>query len=103
MGESAFWDRFGNRVLLYDDVREHALAKHPEFRPWLNRIERVLADPEEVRVSSSDPRVVLYYQLDPEVYGGKWLVVVVKRLEQHFVSTFYITNQVKAGDVLWRR
>ena len=103
MGEASFLDRFGNHVILHREVQDHALTKHPEMIPWLGRIGSVLADPDEIRFSSSDERVVLYYQFDPGVYGGKWLVVVVKRLEQHFVSTFYLTNRPKVGEVLWKR
>ena len=103
MGNTSFEDWFGNHVLLYEDVLDHALAKHPEFAHWIDQIGHILANPDELRASSSDPRVVLYYQHRLDIYSGKWLVVVVKRLERHYISTFYITNRIKSGVILWKK
>ncbi len=37
------------------------------------------------------------------VLNGKWLVVVVKRIDRHFISTFYATDQIKSGEILWKK
>ncbi len=70
-----FMDCFENRISLYQEVLEHAIAKHPEASSFVDRIGDILGDPDEIRVSNSDPRVVLYYQHRQEIYGGKgwWL------------------------------
>ena len=99
--DQIYVDVFGNDVVLTGTVREAVLAKHPEVAAFIDRIGAVLLSPDEVRRSVSDTRVVLYYQFRDEVLGGKWAVVVVKRLERQFVSTVYATDKVKSGDVIW--
>jgi hypothetical protein len=79
------------------------LAKHPEVGGFLERVGDVLADPEQVRQSQRDERTALFYRMEPGVLGGKWVVVVIKQLEQHFVSTIYATDRIKSGNVLWTR
>lgn len=66
-------------------------------------IERVLQSPAEVRVSRSDDTVQLFYEFYARTrVGGKWLCVVVKyTLEDAFVVTAYLTDQLKTGDTIW--
>ena len=66
-------------------------------------IERVLKTPTEVRVSRSDKTVELFYQFYAQTrVGEKWLCVVVKyQPDDAFVVTAYLTNQLKAGDMIW--
>lgn len=101
--EQVYTDVFGNDVVLTDSVRAAILAKHPEVAAFIDHLGAVLRSPDEVRRSVSDTRVVLYYQFRDEVLGGKWVVVVVKRVERHFVSTVYATDRVKSGDVIWTK
>jgi hypothetical protein len=49
-----------------------------------------------------DERSILYYRFDDTVLGGKWVVVVVKRVDRHFISTLYPTDQIKSGDLIWK-
>lgn len=101
--EQVYTDIFGNDVVLTDSVRAAILAKHPEVAAFIDRLGAVLRSPDEVRQSVSDTRVVLYYQFRDEVLGGKWIAVVVKRVDRHFVSTVYATDKVKSGDVIWTK
>jgi hypothetical protein len=66
-------------------------------------LERVLQDPTEVRVSRSDENVRLFYEFYARTQiGGKWLCIVVKYLPNDaFVITAYLTDSVKAGEVVW--
>jgi hypothetical protein len=101
--EQVYPDVFGNEVVLTATVRAAVLAKHPEVAVFIDQIDAVLLTPDEVRQSVSNEQVVLYYQFRDQVLGGKWVAVVVKRADRHFVSTIYATDRIKAGDVLWKK
>lgn len=103
MSERTYIDVFGETVVLADAVRAMILRKHPEAVDFIDRIAQALAEPDEVRRSVRDERSVLYYRFEDAVLGGKWVVVVVKRADRHFVSTLYATDQIKSGDVIWKR
>lgn len=101
--EQEYPDVFGNTVILADHVRVAILSKHPEVAGFIDQIGGVLLTPDEVRQSVSNDRVVLYYQFKDQVLGGKWVVVVVKRIDRHFISTMYATDKIKSGDVIWTK
>ncbi len=74
--------------------------KHPVLRGCEKEIERVLADPDEVRRSRRDSAVLLFYR------GGdpRWLCAVARREnEAGFLITAYPTDAIKAGEVIWTR
>lgn len=68
-----------------------------------DEISRVLQTPAEVRVSRSDETVQLFYEYYAKTrVGGKWLcVVVTSPLDDAFVVTAYLTDQLKPGESLW--
>ena len=101
ISEIIYQDVFGEEVVLTDTVREVILTKHPEVADFIELIRGALADPGEVRRSVSNEQVALYYRFEDDVLDGKWVVVVVKRVDRKFISTIYATDQIKLGDVLW--
>lgn len=103
MSEHLYRDVFGAEVVLTDTVKAMILQKHPEVSDFIDQIDRALAEPEEVRRSIRDKRVVLYYRFEAAVLEGKWVVVVVKRIDRNFVSTMYATDQIKSGEVIWTK
>ena len=103
MSESVYRDKWENEVVLADSVRESILLKHPEAVDFIGRIGDVLRDPDEVRSSVRAENSVLYYSYQSDVLDGKWVVVVVKRIDRHFISTLYATDHIKSGEVLWTR
>ena len=95
-------DVLGDRVVLTAAVSEVIVWKHPETARFLGRVGRVLAEPDEVRRCRTDPRTLPYYRFEADVLGGKWLVVVVKPVDDRsFVSTVYATSKIKLGDRVW--
>ena len=57
-----------------------------------------LRQPEQVRRSTQDRGVYLFYLLQPP-YS---LVVVVKRLDgEGFIITSYLSDKVKEGETVW--
>jgi hypothetical protein len=103
VSEQIFVDVFENEIVLIDEVRTETFNKHPEAKEFLKYVEPTLQSPHEVRRSSRDERVMLYYRYEQSVLGGKWIVVVVKRIDRSFVSTFYATNKIKSGEIMWKK
>ena len=95
-------DCFGHSVRLTDERLAH-IIEHPEMKGLAAEIERVLIQPQLVRLSRSDAAVRLFYEFYAQtIVGGKWLCVVVKYGENDaFVVTAYLTDKPKAGEDLW--
>ena len=95
-------DCFGHSVRLTDERLAHIL-EHSEMKGLAAEIERVLIQPQLVRLSRSDAAVRLFYEFYTQtIVGGKWLCVVVKYGENDaFVVTAYLTDKPKAGEDLW--
>jgi hypothetical protein len=95
-------DFFGFDVRLTVERQAHIL-QHPEMMGFEEAIAEALAAPQEVRLSRSDPSIRLfcrYHEHTP--VRAKWLCVVVKYLvADAFVVTAYLTDKLKAGDILW--
>jgi hypothetical protein len=99
-----FINKFGNEVRLTDERLEHIL-QHPEMKDMTSKIEDTLADPEIIVRSRSDDDVSLYNKLYlTELFGYKYLCVVVKELENdNFILTSFIMNNIPKGEVIWQR
>lgn len=95
-------DCFGQSVRLTDERLAHIL-EHPEMKDMAAEVERVLLQPQLVRLSRSDAAVKLFYEFYAQtIVDGKWLCVVVKYVEHDaFVVTAYLTDKPKAGEDLW--
>ena len=95
-------DCFGREVRLTDERLAHILDR-PEMQNMRDEIIRTVRAPAEVRVSRSDTNVRLFYEFYARTQvGDKWLCVVVKYLENDaFVITAYLTDKLKAGEILW--
>ena len=97
-------DCFDRPVRITDERLAHIL-EHEEMAGMEGELEPVLQDPTEVRVSRSDDNVRLFYEFYARTQmGGKWLCIVVKYLPNDaFVITAYLTDTVKAGEIVWPR
>jgi hypothetical protein len=95
-------DCFGRLVRLTDERLGHIL-EHPEMAGMELEIERVLRQPQIVRLSRSDASVRLYYDFYADtLVGGKWLCIVVKYTSSDaFIVTAYLTDKPKQGEDLW--
>jgi len=95
-------DCFGHAVRLTDERLAH-IMEHAELAGMEDDIERVLEKPSQVNRSRSDDDVKLFYEFYARTrVGGKWFCVVVKYLPNDaFVITEYLTDTVKAGELLW--
>ncbi|MEK6813802.1 MAG: hypothetical protein AABY65_03610 [Nitrospirota bacterium] len=95
-------DYGGREVRLTGERLEHILS-HPEMVQLVWAIDEVLAEPERVVRSASDPEAQLYYRFYEETpVGGKFLCVVVKvKSTDTFILTAYLTDAVKKGEEIW--
>lgn len=93
----------GRSVRLTAERLFHIEENHPEILNAAELAEEVLAAPEEIVRSRSDPEIELYYRFyrDTQV-GEKYSCIVVKFTEDDaFILTVYLTDKVKQGKRLW--
>ncbi len=75
------------------------LEKHPYLEDIEPLIQQALSQPEEVRRSSQDPGVLLFYC---QIKFQRWAVAVARQLEDDgFLITAYQTSAIKEGEKLW--
>lgn len=74
--------------------------KHPEVTSKLAWVQQSLMEPEFIRQSQKDKKVLLFYKH----YNSYWFCVIVKKLDgEAFVITAYITDKIKEGEVVWQK
>ena len=76
--------------------------KHQTMAGKENDVGHVLRDPEQIRRSSKDETVHLFYRA---VQPGRWICAVAKQVdnESGFLVTAYPTDAIKQGETIWRR
>ena len=74
-------------------------TKHPVISGHESDIKGTLTNPNEIRVSRSDPAVYLFYKPQRR---GRWFCAVAKRLDgEGFLITAYLTDVIKEGEHVW--
>ncbi len=63
-------------------------------------VKRCLSEPIEIRRSSEDPNVYLYYS----PYAKYHICVVARQLNgDGFIITAYLTDKIKEGESIWKK
>jgi plasmid stabilization system protein ParE len=76
------------------------VTKHPDLVERLELIKSALAAPDEVRRSSRDKGILVFYLATDK----RWAVAVARRLNgDGFLITAYQTDAIKEGDTIWHR
>ena len=84
-----------------EEYWQKLIRKHPDLIDLESEIRQALSDPDEIRQSSRDPTVLLFYRILKE---KRWAVAVAKRLDNEgFLITAYQTDAIKEGKKLWHR
>ncbi len=96
-------DYCGNQIELTDERWKHIVTEHPEVRGIKDRLLEILSKPDLVKRSKRDKDVLLYYRYYPDMFDGKYLLVVVKIQKHPFLLTYYVTDRIKEGEVIWQR
>jgi hypothetical protein len=94
---------YEGRTIRRTDERLKHILEHPEMKQMSYAIEEVIAHPERVIQSMTDPHTHLCYRFYFGTrVGDKYLCVVVKvAQEDAFVITAYLTDTIKKGEVIW--
>lgn len=87
------------RILLSKRSLEHIQSAHADIS--LDMISSCLADPDEVRKSTKNPKSEIYYLLRIE---RRFTCVVVKRCpDGNWISTAMTTTKPKFGETIYMR
>lgn len=77
------------------------ITKHPDIEQLLELVQQTLTSPDEIRRSSRDANVLLFYL---KRYEKRWTVAVARRINgEGFLITAYQTNAIKEGERLWHK
>ena len=77
------------------------IVKHPDIESLLGLVQEALQTPDEIRCSSRDPNVLLFYLTHRE---NRWVVAVARKLNgDGFLITAYQTDAIKEGETLWHK
>ncbi len=80
---------------------EKLIVKHSDIADLELEIQQALTSPDEIRRSSRDPNVLLFYLVLKE---RRWVVAVARCLNgDGFLITAYQTDAIKEGETLWHR
>lgn len=76
--------------------KTHIIQNHPIMEDHLKYLKSVLENPDEIRFSSRDDKVLLFYRYFDNIEYGKYIVVVINRIEKS-VTTSYLSHRIKTG------
>ncbi len=96
---------FDCEVQLEPLIEQHIIDRHPELLPnQVSLIERVLVTPELIPRSSRSKSVYLFSAWFPNLYKGKFVVVVIgKDTNRCWVITAYAARKISGGEILWNQ
>ena len=91
----------GFRVRTTPSHWQRILKKHGDMLGREGDVSEALMNPDEVRRSSWDPEVCLFYKLQ---YGSRYICALGKPLNgDGKLVTAYQSDSIKVGDLLWRK
>ena len=89
-------DKSGRKVHLSDERWKHLNQEHPEVAPYLEDIKETLKNPVKITTYEFDENVKYYYKYFKERESAKYLLVIVKYLNDHgFIITAYFVKNIK--------
>lgn len=98
-----FKSKIGRIIDLSDERKNHIFEYHPDVRNYFDKIGEVLGNPDEIRKSRHDAKVLLFYKFFVNLKKEKYLVVVVKINERNFILTYYFTDKIKTGEKIYEK
>ena len=87
----------GNYFELTLERKKHILNFHPDLKLYFPKLKDVFTKPDEIRISKSDPKVLLFYRYFAKIKEGKYIVGVVKISSRSFILTAYLSNSKLSG------
>lgn len=89
----------GKEFVLTSERKDHIVNFHPDLKPYFSKLKQVFLEPGEIRMSQSDPAVLLFYRYFAKIKEGKYIVGVVKTSGRSFVLTAYFSNRILSGEI----
>jgi hypothetical protein len=84
-----------------EEYWQKLIVKHPDIADLEAEVRQALNSPDEIRRSSRDPNLLLFYLTLKE---KRWVVAVARRLNgDGFLITAYQTDVIKEGETLWHK
>lgn len=84
-----------------EEYWQNLIFKHPDIVDLEAEIRQALAEPDEIRRSSRDPNIFLFYLI---LKKKRWVVAVTRKLNgEGFLVTAYQTDAIKEGESIWRK
>jgi hypothetical protein len=84
-----------------EEYWQKLIVKHPDIADLEVEVRQAIANPDEIRRSSRDPNLLLFYLILKE---KRWVVAVARRLNgDGFLITAYQTDAIKEGVTLWHK
>ena len=91
----------GFTVRTSESYWQRLIVKHPDIEALEDLVHQTLALPDEIRLSSRDSDVLLFYLARND---QRWVVAVAKRLNgDGFLITTYQADAIKEGETLWHK
>jgi hypothetical protein len=91
----------GFTVRTSENYWQRLITKHPDIEDLEELVQQALTSPDEVRRSSRDEGVLLFYLIRST---ERWVVAVTRRLNgDGFLITAYQTDAIKEGESIWHR
>ena len=89
-------DKSGRKIHLSDERWKHLNQEHPEIAPYLEELKDILKNPLKITDYELDSNVKYYYKYFKERETAKYLLVIVKYLNEHgFIITAYFVKNIK--------
>lgn len=89
----------GKKIELTAERKKHILLYHPDMEPYFANLKVILLEPDEIRVSKSDPKVLSFYKYFDTIFNGKYIAVTIKTNDRWFVLTAYLTKRKLSGEI----
>ena len=90
----------GKTFELTKERLSHIFEFHPDLKPFFDKLQETLIEPDEIRISNYDRDVLLFYKFYDNILNGKYFAVVVKINERNFILTAYLTDLIMTGEPL---
>jgi hypothetical protein len=89
------------KVRTTEEYWQRLIIKHPDIANLETEVKQALAEPDEIRRSSRDPDILLFYLI---LKKKRWVVAVARQLNgDGFLITAYQTDAIKEGESIWRK
>lgn len=88
----------GKEIELTEERKHHILTFHPDLVPHFDKFPEVFLSPDKVRVSVTDPKVLLFYKNFATIGLDKYLCIPVKKNSRWFILTAYLTKRLVGKD-----